>query len=74
MVGDIISERWARSSRNAWAASSRNHGRLHPESARMFLLLRSPTNFWSFRYIKEALAGEREFTLRCIMLVFEICW
>jgi len=57
MVGDIISERWARSSRNAWAASSRNHGRLHPESARMFLLLRSPTNFWSFTYIKEALAG-----------------
>ena len=33
MVGDIISERWARSSRNWWAASSRNDGRLHPESA-----------------------------------------
>jgi hypothetical protein len=33
MVGDIISERWARSSRNGWAASSRNDGRLAPESA-----------------------------------------
>src|SRR5437588_12885666 len=33
MVGDIISERWARSSRNGWAASFRNHGRLAPESA-----------------------------------------
>ena len=33
MVGDIISERRARSSRNRWAASSRNDGRLHPESA-----------------------------------------
>src|SRR6266702_966343 len=33
MVGDIISERWARSSRNGWAASSRNEGRLPPESA-----------------------------------------
>src|SRR4051812_7488284 len=33
MVGDIISERWARSSRNRWAASSRNDGRLPPESA-----------------------------------------
>ena len=32
-VGDIISERWARSSRNRWAASSRIGGRLHPESA-----------------------------------------
>src|SRR5215208_4321341 len=32
-AGDIISERWARSSRNGWAASSRNDGRLHPESA-----------------------------------------
>src|SRR5262249_30089989 len=30
-VGDIISERWARSSRNRWAASSRNDGRLQPE-------------------------------------------
>src|SRR3954453_13847866 len=33
MVGDIISERWARSSRNRWAGSSRNDGRLPPESA-----------------------------------------
>jgi hypothetical protein len=33
MVGDIISEPWARSSRNRWAASSRNDGRLQPESA-----------------------------------------
>src|SRR5512145_1857989 len=39
MVGDIISERWARSSRNGWAASSRNDGRLHPESA-----LKVPSN------------------------------
>jgi hypothetical protein len=28
MVGDIISERWAELSRNGWAASFRNHGRL----------------------------------------------
>src|SRR5260370_11720574 len=33
MVGDIISERWARSSRNGWATSFRNQGRLAPESA-----------------------------------------
>jgi hypothetical protein len=33
MVGDIISERWAELSRNGWAASFRNHGRLAPESA-----------------------------------------
>jgi hypothetical protein len=33
MVGDIISERRARSSRNRRAASSRNDGRLRPESA-----------------------------------------
>src|ERR1700686_852006 len=33
MVGDIISERWAALSRNGWAASFRNHGRLAPESA-----------------------------------------
>jgi hypothetical protein len=33
MVGDIISERWAELSRNRWAASFRNHGRLAPESA-----------------------------------------
>jgi hypothetical protein len=33
-VGDIISERWAELSRNGWAASFRNHGRLAPESAR----------------------------------------
>src|SRR3984893_650541 len=33
MVGDIISERWARSSRNGWGASSRNHGLLAAESA-----------------------------------------
>src|SRR5260370_31988605 len=32
MVGDIISERWAELSRNGWAASFRNHGRLAPES------------------------------------------
>ena len=32
MVGDIISEQWAKSSRNGWAASSRNDGRLPPES------------------------------------------
>jgi hypothetical protein len=33
MVGDIISEQWAELSRNGWAASFRNHGRLAPESA-----------------------------------------
>src|SRR5260370_387133 len=33
MVGDIISERWAELSRNRWATSFRNHGRLAPESA-----------------------------------------
>ena len=33
MVGDIISERWAELSRNGWAASFRNRGRLAPESA-----------------------------------------
>src|SRR6478672_8717444 len=38
MVGDIISERWAELSRNGWAASFRNHGRLAPESARQRLI------------------------------------
>ena len=37
MVGDIISERWAELSRNGWAASFRNHGRLAPESANNIL-------------------------------------
>ena len=31
MVGDIISERWARSSQNGRVASFRNQGRLAPE-------------------------------------------
>jgi hypothetical protein len=33
MVGDIIPEWWAELSRNGWAASFRNHGRLAPVSA-----------------------------------------
>jgi hypothetical protein len=32
MMGNIISEPWAELSRNRWAASFRNHGRLAPES------------------------------------------
>jgi hypothetical protein len=44
MVGDIISERWAALSRNGWAASFRNHGRLAPESARA--VVEERLGFW----------------------------
>src|ERR1700730_11610874 len=43
MVGDILSERWAELSRNGWAASFRNHGRLAPESAPMKACSRMPS-------------------------------
>jgi hypothetical protein len=67
MVGDIISERWARSSRNWWAASSRNDGRLHPESAYRHQRsgFRGP-----LRFIKQRLAWRSNRNLLCGWFVF----
>src|SRR5437016_6029990 len=44
MVGGITSERWAELSRNGWATSFRNHGRLAPESA---ILDKRLASLWS---------------------------
>jgi hypothetical protein len=49
MVGDIISERWAELSRNGWAASFRNHGRLAPESAKCALGQEQTGNYRAIR-------------------------
>jgi hypothetical protein len=59
MMGDIISERWAELSRNGWAVSVRNHGRLAPESAKCALGQEPTGNYRAIRGLQRIWGAAR---------------